>query len=134
MEVLYVLGLICVVLGACYLFYFLGYGNYKSIRAIVFIGKISPKKKQAQISVSACSGFLKRVIWVKKNSQYEFTFDANAQSGNLIVEVLDWQKHVVARLDSTHSTVFLNTEEQRYYLVFHFQKATGDLTLNWQEV
>lgn len=135
METIFmIIGNIGIVFGLLYLLYFYGYANYKQMRALVFIGKISVKNQKANIKVSSSHGILKRVLWLKKNSQYEFTLTSNSSSGNICVEILDNTQERIALLDSALSTVFLNTEVGRYYLVFHFENATGELELTWKEI
>lgn len=132
-----ILSIVCsigIVLGLLYLLYFYGYANYKQMRALVFVGKFSVKNKKVNIKVSSSDGFLKRVLWLKKNSQYEFTLTSNSSSGNISVEILDNTQERIALLDEALPTVYLDTEVGRYYLVFHFENATGELELTWKEI
>lgn len=125
-EVVLLILLAVVMVGAFIFLYSQGYMVFKSISAVTFIG--SAKGNSA--SFSSCSGFMKRIIKFKEDGTYTFGLDAELSKGDLSVELIDSAKRKIMQLDPVNRSASVTVEkDKKYCLAIHFKSATGRYTL-----
>ena len=116
------------------LFYLLWINGYMILnvkRAVLFVGSLREKNK-CKFTFSSCSGYVKKVIKFKESRGYTFNLDCDVSKGNIHVIVKNKNKETLLDLTPTIKTGLLTVDEKcRYYLVFKFEKADGELKLQW---
>ena len=113
-----------------YLLYINGYLAAQTKRALFYLGSLKGNKAR----FSSCTGDTKRVLRFKQDSICHLSFAPALTRGEVSIEILDSAKQSVICLDSdTRSGDFPVEKGKRYYLVVHFQSATGSYSLNWDE-
>jgi len=114
---------------AFYLLYINGFLTAQSKRAVLYIGSL----KGNSAKFSSCTGYTKRVIRFRDSRTYCVVFESVLTGGNVSVEILNSAKQTVTCLNSNTPNDNINVEKgKRYYLVVHFQSATGSYTLSWE--
>ena len=97
-----------------------------SKRAVSFIG--SDRGRRA--SFTACTGTIRRIVRFSQSKNLRMVFSPVLTKGRVAVELLDSRKQSLLRLDEARPTGSIFVEKgQRYHLVFHFQSATGEYSL-----
>ena len=97
-----------------------------SKRAVSFVG--SDRGRRA--SFTACTGTIRRIVRFPQSKNLRMVFSPVLTKGSVAVELLDDRKQPLLRLDETCPTGSISVKKgQRYYLVFHFQSATGEYSL-----
>lgn len=116
-----------------YLLYITGYIEIKLKRAIIYIGaEGNSYKNHHKAKVVACSGFVRRVIRLKENKAYIFSFHSVISKGNIKVELRDTKRKLMLSLDKNNKEGTIHSDRKgRYYLVIKFDKADGDYELTW---
>lgn len=103
-----------------------GYMVISSKRAVSFVG--SDRGRRA--SFTACTGSIKRVIRFSESRTLHADFSLTLTKGFVSAELLDDRKQPLLRLDSSPTGSVFVEKGRRYWLIFHFQSATGDYTLH----
>ena len=97
-----------------------------SKRALSFVG--SDRGRRA--SFTACTGTVRRILRFSESKTLRVVFSPVLTKGSVTMELLNSQKQPLLLLDETHLTGSIAVEKgQRYQLVFHFQSATGEYSL-----
>ena len=97
-----------------------------SKRALSFVG--SDRGRRA--SFTACTGTVRRILRFSESKTLRVVFSPVLTKGSVTMELLNSQKQPLLQLDETHPTGSIAVEKgQRYHLVFHFQSATGEYSL-----
>ena len=110
-----------------WLLYSNGYMVLGSKRAVSFVG--SDRGRRA--SFTSCTGSIKRVIRFSESRTLHAVFSLTLAKGSVSAELLDDRKQPLLQLDSSCPTGSVFVEKgRRYWLIFHFQSATGDYTLH----
>ena len=111
-----------------YLLYINGFLAIQSKRAILYVGSL----KGNSARFSSCTGYSKRVIRFRDSRAYFVVFDSDLTKGDVLVEILNSAKQTVVCLNCNTPNGRINVEKgKRYYLLIHFQSATGRYTLSW---
>ena len=117
------------VLLICYLLYINGYMVTKATKSVMFVG--SKRGKKAKFT--HCNGYIKRVIKFDESRLYKIILDAELTKGDIIAEVSDAGKNVVAVLDSINKNAEIFVEKgKRYYLTMRFKSAAGQYEIDWK--
>lgn len=125
-EVVLLIILAVVMLGAFIFLYSQGYMVFKSISAVSFVG--SAKGNSARFS--SCSGHMKRVIKFKVDGACTFVLDTELSKGDLSVELLDSTEQKIMQLNCSNRSASVTVEKKKkYYLVINFKAATGRYAL-----
>lgn len=119
--------LLAILLTSTFVFlYSRGYMIVKSYSAISFIGS----SKGTGATFTSCNGYLKRIIRFKEGGTYHFFLDAELSKGDMSVELLDFGKQNIMKLDRLKNSVSITVEsKKKYYLVVNFKTATGRYSL-----
>ena len=97
-----------------------------SKRAVSFVG--SDRGRRA--SFTACTGTIRRILRFSESKTLRVVFSPVLSHGNVALELLDSQKQPLLRLDESCPTGSVTVEKgKRYHLIFRFQSATGEYTL-----
>ena len=97
-----------------------------SKRALSFVG--SDRGRRA--SFTACTGTVRRIVRFSASKTLRVVFSPVLTKGSVTMELLNSQKQQLLLLDETHPTGNTSVKKgQRYHLVFHFQSATGEYSL-----
>lgn len=116
------------------LFYVLWINGYLIISrkaSALFIGSFRPPKRY-KIRFVSCNGYIKKVIKVKESRNYIFSFNSNVTKGAVAAEIQDGNKRILLQLDKDNPESDIGLEKNyRYYLVFRFTKADGEIDLAW---
>ena len=97
-----------------------------SKRAVSFVG--SDRGRRA--SFTACTGTVRRILRFPETRTLRVVFSPVLTRGSVTLELLDSRKQPILRLDETNPIGSISVEKgQRYHLIFHFQSATGEYTL-----
>ena len=116
------------VFAVIYLLYMNGFIPITVKSAVMFIGGAGCKKA----TFTSCSGYMKRIVKLEKDRNYNFKLDARLTGGRMSVELIDKNKQVVLRLDEdNNTTTFGSNHIDRYTLMMRFHSATGEYELDW---
>lgn len=75
---------------------------------------------------------MKKVIKIRENRNYRFTFHSNITKGYVTAEIQDVSKKILMQLDNSKPESDITLEKNnRYYLVIRFTKADGEFDLTW---
>ena len=97
-----------------------------SKRALSFVG--SDRGRRASFTV--CTGTVRRILRFSESKTLRVVFSPVLTKGSVTMKLLNSQKQPLLLLDETHPTGSIAVEKgQRYQLVFHFQSATGEYSL-----
>ena len=97
-----------------------------SKRALSFVGS----DRGHRASFTACTGTVRRILRFSESKTLRVVFSPVLTKGSVTMELLNSQKQPLLLLDETHPTGSIAVEKgQRYQLVFHFQSATGEYSL-----
>ena len=97
-----------------------------SKRALSFVG--SDRGRRA--SFTACTGTVRCILRFSESKTLRVVFSPVLTKGSVTMELLNSQKQPLLLLYETHPTGSIAVEKgQRYQLVFHFQSATGEYSL-----
>jgi hypothetical protein len=125
-EVIGIIILTVVMLGAFVFLYSQGYMVFKSMRSATFVGSM----KGNSAKFSACSGYMKRVIKFKEDGICTFVLDAELSKGDMSVELIDSAKRKIMQLNCANPRATISVEKkEKYQLVIHFSSATGRYTI-----
>ena len=119
--------LVCAVAAAAvWLLYINGYMVVGSKRAVSFVG--SDRGRRA--SFTACTGYIKRAVRFSESRTLHAALSLTLTKGAVYAELLDDRKQPLLRLDADcpDGSIFVE-KGRRYWLIFHFQSATGDYFL-----
>lgn len=116
------------------LFYVLWINGYliKSRKtATLFVGSIRLKRR-CKIRFRSCNGYIEKVIKIKEDRNYKFTFKSNITNGYVTAQIRDINDNILLQLDETNpESVIKLMKKNRYYLVLRFQHADGEIDLTW---
>ena len=113
-------------MGVFFFLYHQGYMVVKSTSAVSFIG--SAKGNAARFT--SCNGYIKRIVRFKDNGMHTFSLDLELSKGNVVIELLDSAQNRIMQLDSANRSGSVSAEKgKKYYLIIHFQSATGRYAL-----
>ena len=125
-KVIMLIVLSVAMLGVFAFLYNQGYMISKSMRSVAFVGYA----KGNRAKFTSCTGYIKRVIRFKADGTYAFALDAELGKGDMWVELLDSGKQEIMHLTTSHPNASIHVEKsKKYYLVIHFESATGRYTL-----
>ena len=97
-----------------------------SKRAVSFVGS----NRGRRASFTACTGTIRRILRFSESKTLRVVFSPVLSHGSVALELLDSQKQPLLRLDESCPTGSISVEKgKRYHLVFRFQSATGEYTL-----
>ena len=97
-----------------------------SKRAVSFVGR----DRGRRASFTACTGTIRRILRFSESKTLRVVFSPVLSHGSVALELLDSQKQLLLRLDEVCPTGSIFVEKgQRYHLIFHFQSATGEYSL-----
>ena len=123
--------IILLALGAVvYLLYRRGLAVTKSIAAVLFVFR--PGRDADRAKLNSCSGWVRHMGRFHQGRAYEFSFEARLSKGEAEVSLLDRDKRPLLKLNRQSPTGTIKLEE-RYYLRWEFQNATGQCELSWRE-
>lgn len=124
--------LVFIIIGAIYyILYLRGYMIVSAKRAVVFIGNLLGRNK-CNVNFSSCNGYVKRIVRFHDAGEVRFNLDGKVTKGNVQVEILDANKQRILLLDyGKRNGEIIVHKKKRYYLIFRFENATGDLKLSW---
>ena len=115
-----------------YFLYNRGYVTISFGVFLLFIGNFRNIKYCDKASFSYAYGFNRRVIKFNENKEYKFDLEYLISEGNLIIEILDKHKNIIAKLDKEHTSLnILVSAKQRYYIKARFLKCSGSYSLTW---
>lgn len=102
----------------------------KSIRAFTFV--FQPRKREDRVLVGRATGWARHRLIIDHSAICSFHFSDSLSNGKAGVSVLNANKEPIAELDQNHpdAAVFLESE-QKYYLRWNFEKASGQCELHW---
>ena len=124
--------IIILVLGAViYILYSRGLAVTKCIAAVLFVFR--PGRDADRAELNSCSGWVRHMGRFHQGRVYEFSFEAQLSKGEAEVSLLDRDKRPLLKLNRQSPTGTIKLEE-RYYLRWEFQNATGQCELNWREI
>lgn len=124
--------IIILVLGAViYFLYSRGLAVTKCIAAVLFVFR--PGRDADRAELNSCSGWVRHMGRFHQGRVYEFSFEARLSKGEAEVSLLDRDKRPLLKLNRQSPTGTIKLEE-RYYLRWEFQNATGQCELNWREI
>lgn len=113
------------------LLYWQGIAATKCIAAVLF--SFRPGKGQDKAALDACSGWVRHAGRFKESGTYTFTLDLRLTKGHAAVSLLDGKKRELLRLDRCVRTGAAELyRENRYYLRWEFESATGTCALCWE--
>ena len=112
----------------CYLLWIKGYFVVQSKTAVAYIGRKGAAKRGA--SVTACSGYTKAVLPLKRGQTYNFRFDCNVTEGEIIAEI--WEnRQLVLTLGENCKKAKITAAKGRYIIKTIFMRASGDYEVKW---
>lgn len=95
-------------------------------RAVSFVGN----DRGRRASFTACTGTIRRILRFSESKIVRVVFSPVLSRGSVALELLDSQKQPLLRLDEACPTGSVSVEKgKRYHLIFRFQSATGEYTL-----
>lgn len=120
------------VLGAViYFLYSQGLAVTKCIAAVLFVFR--PGRDADRVKLDSCSGWVRHMGRFRRDRTYEFSFEARLSKGEAEASLLDRDKRPLLRLSRQSPTGTIKLE-QRCYLRWNFQNATGQCELSWREI
>lgn len=120
------------VLGAViYFLYGQGLAVTKCIAAVLFVFR--PGRDADRVKLDSCSGWVRHMGRFRQGRTYEFSFEAWLSKGEAEASLLDRDKRPLLRLSRQSPTGTIKLE-QRCYLRWNFQNATGQCELSWREI
>ena len=108
-----------------------GISVVQSKMAVAFVGRRGANHWGA--SMTAATGWIKRVLPLKEGAKYRLTCDMALTEGAIVVEILH-NKQVVATFDGKKHTATLPAQKGRYIIGTKFKKASGEYTLTWEKI
>ena len=115
--------------GIMYLLYINGYMVMNNKKALTFIGS----QRGNKASFTSCNGWMKRVVKFSESRNYAFDLDVKLSKGDMQVELLDEKKQPIMRLDGNNPKAVIEVVAGgRYYLVYRFNKASGNYLLKYE--
>ena len=130
METIVILSILVVVM---YLLYISGLMTIKTMWRCIYAGSVRIWNQHGSARFSSCDGTMKNILRFRAARPYRFTFAPTLTQGKLRAEVLDAKKQLLLALDDRHPTGVVDAQRHaRYYLVLHFENASGQYTLDWQ--
>lgn len=123
--------IILLALGAVvYLLYRRGLAVTKCIAAVLFVFR--PGQDADRAKLNSCTGWVRHMGRFRRGRTYDFSFEAWLSKGEAEVSLLDRDKRPLLKLNRQSPTGTIKLEE-RYYLRWEFQNATGQCELSWRE-
>ena len=99
--------------------------------AVKFIG--ANGKDSFHAVLVSCKGNMKKVARFKESRTYGFELESALTDGNVVVELLDKEKKPIMHLDGGNATATVEIDKKkRYYLVYTFDRATGEFEFRWK--
>ena len=97
-----------------------------SKRAVSFVG--SDRGRRA--SFTACTGTIRRILRFSESRTLRVVFSPVLTKGSVTMELLDSSKQPLLQLNEACPIGSISVEKgRRYHLIFRFQSATGEYTL-----
>ena len=97
-----------------------------SKRAVSFVG--SDRGRHA--SFTACTGTVRRILRFSESRTLRVVFSPVLTKGSVTMELLDSSKQPLLQLNEACPIGSISVEKgRRYHLIFRFQSATGEYTL-----
>lgn len=114
-----------------YLLYDRGLAVTKCLAAALFVFR--PGRDQDRVSLSGCTGWVRRVVRARESRVYEFSLEDRLSRGTAEAVLLDRDKRPLLRLSRRNPPGGVRLEKgKRYYLRWDFQSAAGDCRLSWR--
>ena len=112
-----------------YFLYINGYMVFNNKKALTFIGS----QRGNKASYTSCNGYMKRVVKFKESRNYAFSLNVKLSKGDMRIELLNDKKQMIMRLDENNPKAAVEVEaDRRYYLVYRFDKASGNYELKYE--
>lgn len=113
-----------------YLLYSQGLAVTKCIAAVLFAFR--PGRDADRANLNSCTGWVRHMGRFHQGRTYEFSFEARLSKGEAEVSLLDRDKRPLLKLNRQSPAGTIKLEE-RCYLRWDFQNATGQCELSWRE-
>lgn len=115
-----------------YFLYNKGYATIDVMIALLFYSNFKNIKYCSSATFAYARGFTRRVVKFDEDREYNFNLKYLVNDGNLIIEILDKHKNIIATLDkeNTNLSILVNKKE-RYYIKTRFLKCSGSYNLTW---
>lgn len=113
-----------------YLLYSQGLAVTKCIAAVLFAFR--PGRDADRAELNSCTGWVRHMGRFHQGRTYEFSFEARLSKGEAEVSLLGRDKRPLLKLNRQSPTGTIKLEE-RCYLRWDFQNATGQCELSWRE-
>lgn len=100
--------------------------------SLLFYPKLRNIKYSWGANFAYARGFTRRVVKFDESKEYKFNLEYLVDEGNLIIEILDKHKNIIATLnkENTNLSILVNKKE-RYYIKTRFLKCSGSYYLTW---
>ena len=117
-----------------YLLYDNGYLLVQAKRALTCVGSGMGKQSHFGFQFTGCTGYISRVLRVKKSGTYQVGLTANLSKGTVRFTVLDGAKTplLVLTPEQNSGKVYLETG-RRYHIRMDFDRASGDSKALWEK-
>ena len=137
MKAEYIIFIFVIIGSIIYLLYINGYLIINIKSALFYVGtpRIGKNKNCLGARFNRCNGYIKRMIRLKPDSTYKFTYVSNIEKGKLSINIYDKHKKILAIFDDQHSYQKISTKDQKLFLFnTNFIHADGDYSLTWKEI
>ena len=97
-------------------------------RALSFMGSQGGKKAR----FTRCNGYIKRMVRFKEDGVCHFSLKKELAMGTVRAEIQGSKKEVLLQLSSDDSKKLVVEKGKKYFLVIHFENATGSYEIDWK--
>lgn len=112
------------------LLYVRGMAVTKCITAILFSFRTGKRGDHA--TLNTCTGWVRHAARFSERRTYTFILDSRLSKGEAAVALLDKDKRELLRLNRSLTTASIELyPQEKYYLRWDFQHATGTCGLRW---
>lgn len=120
-----------------YLLYINGFLIINVKSALFYVGtpRVGKNKNCLGARFSKCNGYIKRMIRLKPNTTYQFTYISNIEKGKVSINIYDKNKKILVVFDDQHSNQKIMTKQQKLFqFTTNYMHADGDYKLIWKEL
>ena len=110
-----------------YILYQNGYMITGHKRALSFMGSQGGKKAH----FTRCQGYIKRMVRFRQDGLCHFSLKEELAMGSIRVEIQGPKKEVLLQLSSEETKTLAVEKGKKYFLVIHFESATGSYEIDW---
>ena len=137
MKAEYIVFIFVIIESIIYLLYIKGYLIINIKSALFYVGtpRIGKNKNCLGARFSKCNGCIKRMIRLKPNTTYQFTYISNIEKGKVSINIYDKNKKILVIFDDQHSNQKIMTKQQKLFqFTTNYMHADGDYSLTWKEI